>query len=159
MNRKFGPDGHIVEAFIEHLNRMTPDDWATVRKRAYRDDIRPDIGIIGRSTTAPDWPWRDPAHEAWLCAHNFTEENRVRAAVAATRIACNTSSADIAHDQRSLSLACFASLEIVAAEQLRVLRPILTFLPLFGFAGPQAVLDGRLATAAAIEARGSLKND
>ena len=114
---KYGPETKTVEAFLRHLKRMTPQEWATARDAASdaawaaAGDAVSDAARDTAGAAASDAAW----DAAWAAAGDAVSD----AAWAAARDAAN---------------------EIQGAAFMREQGQPFFFLPMFGFADPEAVL-------------------
>jgi hypothetical protein len=109
---KYGPETKTVEAFLRHLNRMTPEEWAAT------------------GAAARDAAW----NAAWAAARDATGAAAWNAAWAAARDATGAATGAAAW------AAAGAANEIQGAAPMRERGQPFYFLPLFGFADPEAVL-------------------
>jgi len=119
-DHKYGPKGHIVDAFIEHLKGMTNDDWE--RFNAARTAAR----------TA-----------AWHAAKDAARTAAWHAAAHAARTAAWHAAKDAAKDaawDAAWHAAWHAAGEIQGTDLMRERGQPFFFLPMFGFADEQAVL-------------------
>ena len=110
-NHKYGPNGHIVDAFIDHLNGMTSDDWDKFHAARYaaRDAAR-DAARYAARYAAGD----AAGYAAWYAA-------------------------GYAAGHAAWGAAWDAAGEIQGADLLRERGQPFFFLPMFGFADEQAV--------------------
>jgi len=111
-DHKYGLNGHIVDAFIEHLKGMTSEDWGRVK--AAWDAAR---------SAAWDAAW----DAAWNAVGNAARSAAWDAARSAARSA-------------AWDAAGYAAWEIQGADLMRKRGQPFFFLPMFGFADEQAVL-------------------
>jgi hypothetical protein len=115
-----GGQAQAVLAFWRHLDRMTAKDWTAARTAAWaaaRDAARTAAWAAARDA-AGDAAWAAARTAAW----------------AAARDAARTAAGDAAGD------AAGATNEIQGAAVMRAKGVSFFFLPLFGFADPEAVL-------------------
>jgi hypothetical protein len=111
-----GDQAHIVLAFWRHLDRMTEKDW-----------------IAARDVTAPA-AWVAAGDAAWNAARGAAGNAAWNAARDAARDAALVAAEDAAWN------AAAACSEIQGAKILRKKGKPFFFLPMFGFADPEAVL-------------------
>ena len=102
---KYGPETKTVEAFLRHLKRMTPQEWATVSDAA----------------------WAAARDAAWDAASDAASD--------AAWAAAGDAVSDAARDTAGA-----AANEIQGAAFMREQGQPFFFLPMFGFADPEAVL-------------------
>ncbi len=112
---KYGPNTETVEAFLRHLEVMTPEQWAA------RD-------------AAMDAAW----HAAWETAMEREAAGLDAAWGAVSGVA--STAADAASTPPG-DAARYAVYEILGAAIMRERNQPFYFLPLFGFADPEAVLE------------------
>ena len=116
---KYGPETATVEAFLQHLKAMTPEQWRKAdATRAAAGDAAGDA--------ARDAAW----DAAWAAAGD--------AAGAAAWAAAGDAAGDAARD--AAWAAAWAANEIQGAALMRERGQPFFFLPLFGFADPEAVV-------------------
>jgi hypothetical protein len=121
-----GDHAQIVLAFWRHLDRMTADDWVKVAA-AWA------AAWVAAGDAAGDW---DAAgHAAWV------------AALVDARAAARAAAWAAAGDWDAARAAARASNEIQGAAIMRAKGQAFFFLPMFGFANPEAVIaaDGEAA--------------
>jgi hypothetical protein len=114
-NHQYGPKGHIVDAFLEHLKQMTEADWLAVF--ATWDAASDAVWDAARDTTGYDDAWYDAWGIAWDVAR------RIVGVGSAVRYAAG-----------------YAAGEILGADLLRERGQPFFFLPMFGFADEQAII-------------------
>jgi hypothetical protein len=107
-----GDQAHIVLAFWRHLDRMTPAQWK-----------------------AAEAAWAADGYDVWVAA-----EAAGAAAMDASR-AAGAAAGDAAGDA-ARAMAARATNEIQGAAVMRAKGQAFYFLPMFGFADPEAVLAG-----------------
>ena len=112
-DHQYGPKGHIVDAFLEHLKQMTKTDWLAVF--ATWDAASDAVWDAARDTTGYDDAWYD----AWGIAWDAVWDAVLDAAGYA---------------------AGYAAGEILGADLLRERGQPFFFLPMFGFADEQAII-------------------
>jgi hypothetical protein len=124
---KYGPEGPTVAAFIRHLKRMTPEQWNTA------------------GSAAGDAAWYAAGDAAWYAARDAAGADPVHHAGFAAGAAA--AGADPVHHagfavgaDAARSAAWSAATEIQGATIMRERGQPFYFLPLFGFADPEAVL-------------------
>ena len=110
----YGPETVTVEAFIRHLKRMTPEQWA-----AARDVARAAARAVGKNAA------RAAARAVWAAA---------RAAARAVWAAASDAA------RAAAWAAARAANEIQGAAFMRDRGQPFYFLPMFGFTDPEAVL-------------------
>lgn len=128
-----GDQAHIVLAFWRHLDRMTNADWLKVAaaREAAREAARAAAG-------AAAWSARKAAREAaWAAAWDAEGEAARKAAREAAR--------EAAWDAWDAWDAEGAANEIQGAAVMRGRGRAFFFLPMFGFADPEAVLAADIA--------------
>jgi len=117
---KYGPKGHIVDAFIEHLNGMTDQYWSKFYAARYINrDAQPSIS-------------RDTARHI---ARKAAKDAGLHIAGYAVRSAAHNAKRDAGR-----SGAWDAANEIQGADLLRERGHPFVFLPMFGFANEQAII-------------------
>ena len=121
-NHQYGPKGHIVDAFLEHLKQMTKADWLAVSAAL-------DAALDAAEDTA--------GYAAWYAAAWYAA--RDTAGYAASNAIWHTTTA-IAAGYVALPAARYAVWEILGADQLRERGQPFFFLPMFGFADEQAII-------------------
>lgn len=121
---KYGPKGHIVEAFIEHLRDLTPDEWA--KFRAARNTAR---------NAARNTAWHAAQDAAWVTGRDATGVRAWQAAWVTAWNAAWVTEWDTAGDA-----AGYAAWEIQGSDTIRERGWPFFFLPLFGFADEAAVI-------------------
>jgi hypothetical protein len=120
---KYGPNTETVEAFIQHLKGMTPEQWRVV--------LVAWDAAWGASNAADD-----AAREAaWDAVWNAVWDS------AATAAAAWETASDAAWDAAAAWAARYAIYEILGATLMRERGQPFYFLPMFGFADPEAVLE------------------
>ncbi len=119
-----GDQAETVLAFWRHLDRMTPWEWDTIRTRTPAD------ARLGR-------PFRSPEHEALRANVHDASFAAVGADAAGNAWQAAASRAAIEMAGRSSGE---ATNEIQGARILRESGQPFTFLPMFGFADPEAIL-------------------
>jgi hypothetical protein len=137
---KYGPNTKTVEAFTRHLKGMTPEQWRVV--------------LVARNAAwdaAADAPWHEARDAAWDAAWETALEAAddaewdaavtLDAAMDAKHAALDAAYAvrDVAWDAAS-DAALSATHEILGATLMRHHDKPFFFLPMFGFADPEAVL-------------------
>jgi hypothetical protein len=110
---KYGPETETVEAFVRHLQWMTPEQWKAARDAA---------GVAARNA-------------AWVAAWDAARNAAWDAAWDAARDAAWDGVGDAAW-----GVARVAANEIQGAALMRERGQPFYFLPLFGFDNPEAVL-------------------
>ena len=127
-DHKYGPKGHIVDAFIVHIRGMTAADWDKVAAAwdAAWDPARPAAGVAAWDT-------------AWDAAWDAAREPEWGAAWAAAWDAARYAAWGAAH-YGGRSAAEYAAWEIKGADIMRKRGYPFYFLPMFGFADEHAVL-------------------
>lgn len=119
---KYGPEGPTVAAFIRHLKRMTPEQWNTA------------------GSAAGDSAWYAAGDAAWYAASDAAGSGPVtEAGLAATSAAARYAVRNAAWSA-ARGAAWSAATEIQGATIMRERGQPFYFLPLFGFADPEAVL-------------------
>jgi hypothetical protein len=121
---KYGPETPTVEAFIQHLKGMTPEQWRVVLvawdaawgASNAADDAAREAAWDAASDAARDADWDAEWYAAWETA------------------------SDAAWDAAAAWAARYAIYEILGATLLRERGQPFYFLPMFGFADPEAVL-------------------
>ena len=119
-NHIYGPNGHIVDAFIEHLKGMTGEQWDAARNAARNVARNAAWGAAWGAASDAAWDaawdavWGAASDAAWDAAWDAARDAAWGAAGAAN--------------------------EIQGADLLRERDQPFFFLPLFGFADEQAVL-------------------
>jgi hypothetical protein len=121
-NHQYGPKGHIVDAFLEHLKQMTKADWLAVSAAL-------DAALDAAEDTA--------GYAAWYAAAWYAA--RDTAGYAASNAIWHTTTA-IAAGYVALPAARYAVWEILGADLLRERGQLFFFLPLFGFADERAII-------------------
>jgi hypothetical protein len=123
-----GDQAHIVLALWRHLDRMTPTQRAAARAAAEADDWA--------AAEADDWA------AAWAADWAAAEAAAEAAAQAAAEGACwdNAQAAAEGACWDNAQAAAGATNEIQGAAVMRAKGQAFYFLPLFGFADPEAVL-------------------
>ena len=116
----YGPETVTVEAFIRHLKRMTPEQWAAARAAAW-DAAGPAAGDAARAA-------------AWAAARDAARAAARAAASDAAGPAARAAASDAAR------AAAWAADEIQGAAFMRDRGQPFYFLPMFGFTDPEAVL-------------------
>jgi len=150
-----GDQSHIVLAFWRHLDRMTTKDWDAAGTTAWT-----------AAETAAETAAVDAAVDAAGTAAEAARAAAVDAAVAAAGIAARTAAVDAAGTAAEAAVdaagiaagiaawdaaggaavdAAGASNEIQGAAIMRARGRAFYFLPLFGFADPEAVLTAEMA--------------
>ena len=114
---KYGPETETVEAFVRHLQRMTPEQLVAASETAW----------VAASDAAVDAAW-DTASDA-----------AVGAAVDAVGVAAWVAAGEAAEESAG-EAARDAAGEIQGAALMRERGKPFFFLPMFGFADPEAVL-------------------
>ena len=120
-NHQYGPKGHLVDAFLEHLKEMTEADWLAVND-------------AWRATSYADWnaAWDAAWAAAWGSAAGY-----------ATSDTAGNDASDAAKNAPSYvsrNAAGSAAWEILGADKLRERGQPFFFLPMFGFADEQAII-------------------
>ena len=116
-DHKYGPNGHIVDAFIDRLNDMTLDDWNKFHTAWY-----------AARYAAGDAAW----YAAGRAAGGAARDEAGDAAIAAA--------AGRAAGRAAGYAAWYAAWEIQGADLMRERGQPFSFLPMFGFADEQAVI-------------------
>ena len=116
----YGPETVTVEAFIRHLKRMTPEQWAAARDAA--------------RAAARAAAWAAARAAAWDAARDAARA----AASDAARAAAWAAARDAA--RAAARAAAWAADEIQGAAFMRDRGQPFYFLPMFGFTDPEAVL-------------------
>ena len=111
-NHQYGPKGHLVDAFLEHLKQMTEADWLAVSAARYT------AGFAARNA----------ARDAARYAEGYAARDAVRDA------------AEYAAEYAAGYAAGYAVREILGADLLRERGQPFVFLPMFGFADEQAII-------------------
>jgi hypothetical protein len=114
-NHQYGPNGHILDAFLEHLKQMTEADWLAVSAAS---DAAADA-----ADAAADAAWYAARDAEWY------------AAWAAVRDAAGD-----AAEFAAWYASWYAAWEILGADLLRERGQPFVFLPMFGFADEQAII-------------------
>jgi hypothetical protein len=127
-NHQYGPKGHIVDAFLEHLKEMTEADWLAVSAVWYavRDEVLDAVWDAVRD--AAGYAASDAASDA---ARDAARDATVKAAINAVRDAVGCAAG---------SSTGYAVWEILGADLLRERGQPFVFLPMFGFADEQAII-------------------
>ena len=118
---KYGPRGHIIAAFIKHLERMTRDDWDTV-------------------WSLENAAWKTTNHGDW---YRLRDAGDIAAWDEAGVLAHNAAHNDLwdAGGHHKIWTAVYgAATEIQGADLMRERGQPFFFLPMFGFADEQAVI-------------------
>jgi len=116
---KYGPETATVEAFLQHLRAITPEQWR--KANAARD-------------AAGDAAWAAAGYASWAAAGD------------AARAAARDAAWDAARDAAGVAAgvaawaAGWAASEIQGAALMRERGQPFFFLPMFGFADPEAVV-------------------
>jgi hypothetical protein len=120
-NHQYGPKGPIVDAFLEHLKRMTEADW---------------LAVFAAASASSDADWNTAWDAAWASAWGSA------AGYATSDTAGNDASDAAKNAPRSVSrnAAGSAAWEILGADLLRERGQPFFFLPMFGFADEQAII-------------------
>ena len=128
---KYGPKTETVEAFIRHLKRMTPEQWNTAGSAAtvYR---------LGDEAGAAAWDAAGDA--AWYAARDAAGFGPMAEAGSAAMSRMARYAVSNAVWSAVRSAAWSAATEIQGATIMRERGQPFYFLPLFGFADPEAVL-------------------
>ena len=121
-NHQYGPNGHIVDAFLEHLEGMTEADW---------------LAVIA-TWQASDDSWYAASYAA-LSAAGSAAGSTAAAALKAAGPA-SLSAARCAAGYAARYAAGYAVCEILGADLLRERGQPFFFLPMFGFADEQAII-------------------
>lgn len=119
---KYGPEGPTVAAFIRHLKRMTPEQWNAA------------------GSAAGDSVWYAAGDAAWYAARDAAGPGPVGEAGLAASIAARYGPGMSPFASAARSAAWSAATEIQGATIMRERGQPFYFLPLFGFADPEAVL-------------------
>jgi hypothetical protein len=120
-NHQYGPKGHIVDAFLEHLKQMTGADWLAVND-AWCATSYAEWGV------AWDAAWASACGSAAGYATSDTAGNDA------------SDAAKNAPSYVSRNAAGSAAWEILGADLLRERGQPFFFLPMFGFADEQAII-------------------
>ena len=114
-----GDQAHVVLAFWRHLDRMSPDDWIT-------------LASAEASAEASAWAsaWASARDSAWASARDSARDSAWASAWASARDSA----------WASARVSAWATNEIQGAAVMRAKGLPFFFLPLFGFADPEAVL-------------------
>jgi len=114
-----GDQAHVVLAFWRHLDRMSPDDWIT-------------LASAEASAEASAWAsaWASARDSAWASAGDSARDSAWASAWASARDSA----------WASARVSAWATNEIQGAAVMRAKGLPFFFLPLFGFADPEAVL-------------------
>ena len=123
-----GDQAHIVLAFWRHLDRMTFEQWAVAR------DVARDVAWDVARDVARDVAWDAARAVAWEAARAVAWDAAGDVAWDAARDAARDAAGDAAWD------AAGATNEIQGAGRMRAKGQAFYFLPMFGFADPEAVL-------------------
>jgi hypothetical protein len=123
-----GDQAHIVLAFWRHLDRMTAKDWDAARDAA--------------GAAARDAAWDAARAAAWAAARDAAGDAAWAAAGDAAWDAAGDAAWDAAGDA---AWAAWASNEIQGAAVMRAKGQAFYFLPMFGFADPEAVMMSEIA--------------
>ena len=119
-NHQYGPKGHIVDAFLEHLEGMTKADWLAV----------------SAASNAVGWTARDAAkHAVWDAAQDTIGYALGYAARNAAGYASGYAAKHAGWDAT-----WHAVWEIQGADLLRERGQPFFFLPMFGFADERAII-------------------
>ncbi len=133
--RVLGDQAETVLAFWRHLDRMTAEQWTAAGDAAW--DAARDAARVAAWTAAGSAAW-DAARDAAGAAAEAAARAAVRAARA--RAAAGDAATVAAGDAVRTVAAGYATNEIQGARILRERGQPFTFLPMFGFADPEAVL-------------------
>ena len=127
-NHQYGPKGHIVDTFLEHLKQMTEADWLAVSAEWCVTDY-----------AARDVAWHVAVAAAGSAAA-AAAGSAARYASAAGSVALSASAAGSAAWYTAWHAAWYAACEIQGADLLRERRRPFFFLPMFGFADERAII-------------------
>jgi hypothetical protein len=119
-NHQYGPKGHVLDAFLEHLKQMTEADWLAV------NDAR---------DAASDAKW----DAAWYTAGYAVRETTRDTSWYITGVAAGVAAGYFARPA-ARPAARYAVWEILGADLLRKRGQPFFFLPMFGFADEQAII-------------------
>jgi hypothetical protein len=121
-----GDQAHIVLAFWRHLDRMTGEQWAAARAGTWDATWDAARDAAGAGAAARDAAWDAAFHASRKAAWD-----------ASWIVACTVAQAVAQTAARAAAGACS---EIQGARIMREKGQAFTFLPMFGFADPEAVL-------------------
>jgi hypothetical protein len=125
---KYGPKGHILDAFIEHLKTMTRDDWEPIFNFwlcTFEQTIK------HSSMRAMECAWKEIDRIDWALAGQDVADVARRAVV--------RGDVDIA-GRGAASIAFYAGDEILGSGVMRERGYGFFFLPMFGFSSEQAII-------------------
>jgi hypothetical protein len=120
---KYGPNTETVEAFIRHIEGMTKEQWRVV---------------LVASNAADDAAWDAVRDAAWDAADDATRDVAWKSAWDAAWDAVRDAAWGAAWE--AARAARYAVYEILGASFMRERGQQFYFLPMFGFADPEAVL-------------------
>jgi len=141
---KYGPNTETIEAFIQHLKGMTPEQWATVNKTW---ETAWDAALDAALDAARDAAW-DAGDAAWTAAWDAARKTARDAAWKMARDAASDAAWDAAEVARDVAWGAAAAwaarhavYEILGASLMRERGQPFYCLPMFGCASPEAVLE------------------